>query len=471
MQLTAAGTGPFIILNNVDVVNDNNGNGNLDPGENAGLVTYITNTGNAQATNVQGTLSTSCSYVTINDANYNYGTIAVGGNANNLSDPYDVTVDMGTPMGTVANFNLTLNAAETTWVRPFSLVIGIAPGTVIWGPSALPSFPSTGFLYGVAYDPVGDQLFVCNAYSRRLYRYSPDSDVTFYGAITAPDTSISDVAYSEYDDKLWVCGYVNNKRVWKINKTGTVQHYFTNPANDYGCGLTFDQQNLWLADRRVSISATKYIYQSDTLGNATMYSSPVQGYYSARCLAYDQNGHTLVHVNTFFNSGGTALDSAGVDEYQPSTPPVHTGNRFLTPAGWNIRGIEYDPRDGNYWITIPAGYSSSNAIVKVQGFHGPVVGIEEENRDVAGKYRITAYPNPASRSITISFILPQNQSAVLSIYDASGRCLKTHSRITADQSLNWDLHDDNGHAVPNGVYFIVVESAGNCIEHKVIVTR
>jgi hypothetical protein len=472
--LSILGNFPYLVLNSTEIVNDNNGNGKLDPGENAGIVTYITNSGNQQATNVQGVLTTTSPYVVINDANYNYGTLPAGANANNLSDPYDVTVDPGTPMGTTADFTLTLTAAESTWVCPFSHVIGTAPGTIIWGPTALPSFPSTGFLYGLAYDPVGQQLFVCNAYSRRIYRYSPDSDVTYYGVVAAPDTSISDIAYSAYDDKLWVCGYQNYKRVWKISKTGTVHHYFTNPANDYGCGLTFDQQNLWMADRRSAIGGTQYIYVSDTLGNATMYNCPVQGYYSARCLAYDQNGHSYLHVNTFFNSGGTALDSAGVDEYQ-QTPPVHTGNRFLTPIGWNIRGIEYDPRDGNYWITIPAGYTSSNAIVKVQGFHGPIVGVEEQHETTADQYRITAYPNPASRSVTMSFTLPRDQEVDMGIYDATGRCVKAlgqyHVSEQSQKSLTWHLDDDQGRSVSNGIYFFVIETQNNRKSHKVIVTR
>lgn len=468
------GNVPYLVLNSVDVVNDNNGNGQLDPGENAGIVTYITNSGNQSATDVQGTLTTTSPYVTITDDNYTYGTIPAGGNANNLSDPYDVTVDVGTPMGTAAEFNLTLTSAESTWVCPFTLIIGTAPGTVIWGPAALPSFPSTGFLYGVAYDPIGDQIFVCNAYSKTIYRYSSESDVTYYGSITAPDTAIADIAYSVYDDKLWVCGYRNFKRVWKISKTGTVYHYFTNPANDYGCGLAFDQQNLWLADRRSVIGNPSYIYVSDTLGNATQYSCPVQSYYNARCLAYDQNGHTFVHVNTFFNSGGTALDSAGVDEYQ-QVPPIHTGNRFLTPSGWNIRGIEYDPRDGNYWITIPAGFSSPNAIVKVQGFHGPVVGVEEEKSLVANPFGLRAYPNPASHQVAMSFCLPSNEIIDVGIYDAAGRLVRSLVNSTpvseGSHTMSWNLDDIYGRAVSDGIYFVVLETITNHVAQKLVITH
>jgi subtilisin family serine protease len=123
---------PNVVLNRTNIVNDNNGNGKLDPGENAGIVSYVKNTGGTVATSVNGILrTTSPAYITITDSLYSYGTLNTGDSANNAADPYDITVGAATPPGTVVNFNLVLAAAETTWIRPFSYVVGIAPGTII----------------------------------------------------------------------------------------------------------------------------------------------------------------------------------------------------------------------------------------------------------------------------------------------------------------------------------------------------
>ncbi|UCG91847.1 MAG: hypothetical protein JSV97_12400, partial [candidate division WOR-3 bacterium] len=64
---------PVLTYEDVSVVNDNNGNGILDPGETADLVVTIENEGGAVAENVTSHLMTSSAYVTINDDAGNFG--------------------------------------------------------------------------------------------------------------------------------------------------------------------------------------------------------------------------------------------------------------------------------------------------------------------------------------------------------------------------------------------------------------
>jgi hypothetical protein len=460
-------------------VNGGNGNGILDPGETADLVATIENIGGATAYDITSTLITSSTYITINDASGNYGTINQGNTGNNSGDPYNVTADISTPSGTVVDFSIIVNSGFYTDTLYFQLTVGIAPGTIIWGPSLLPNFPPypTAFIYGVAYDPVGDQIFVCDAYSQNLRVYSSDSTVVYYGAITPPDT-VSDVAYSYYDDNLWVTGYKNLRRCWKIDKTGSSLRWFSSPANDYGCGMAFNYQDgneIWFADRRTTLGQTAYIYVSDTLGSATQYDCPIQGYMNARCLAYDSLGHSYIHVNTFFNSGGTTLDSAGIYEYQ-GIPPATTGNSFLLPTGWNIRGIGFDPRDGNYWITIVQGApSGDNSIVKVQGFYTPVVTVEE----MPGALQITnsslyLYPSIFNDAVNIRLQVLKGKHAALRVYDATGRIVKHFDvpcHVSSHQILTWNGSDGQGRRVPAGVYFIRFETDDYQKTEKAILLR
>ena len=471
LQAVPTANRPNVVLSRTNIVNDNNGNGKLDPGENAGIVTYVKNTGGVAATNVQGLLRTTSPYITITDSTYTYGTLAPNDSANNASDPYDVNVHASTPPGHMANFQLVLTAAETTWTRTFSYQVGIAPGEIIWGPKSLPNFPTSQFIYGVAYDGIGDRIYVLDFYSNSIRYYSSDSFVTYYGALTGPADSVTDITYSRIGNALYVCAF-NPKTVWKINKsTGAIIRQFNNPANDYPVGLAYQAPNtMWFADRRSTLGGVQLIYIGDTLGTATQYNSPVQGYYNTRCLAYDSLGNSFVNVQTWFNSGGTALDSVGVVEMQ-GPPPALTGKRFLLNPGWNIRGIEADPRDGNYWITIvQISGSYVNQIVKVKGFYTPLTPVEESEKENVAQYKLLkVVPNPAKNVLSFH-INPDNlKHNYLSIYDISGRLVAKVQFNKGERLIQWNPRKDA--LLADGIYFVSLEKDDGVITQKFILTR
>ncbi len=469
---------PCVVLNRTAIVNDNNGNGKLDPGENAGITSYIKNTGGVTATNVNGTLRTPSSYVTILDSLYSYGTLATGDSANNAADPYEITINAATPPGTVVNFNLVLVAAETTWVRPFSYVVGTAPGTIIWGPRPAPGFPAGGFIYGIAYDRTGDQIFVTDGWGRSIYRYSSDSFVTYYGSYAAPDTGCDDICYVRATDQLYVTSYMQ-KQVWKLNKTtGAVIRQFANPAIDYPIGLVYRPPNtMWFADRRTTLGNPGYIYIGDTLGVATQYPSPVVGYYNTRCLAYDSLGATLLHTQTWFNSGGTAVDSVGLVEMTTAAPPALTGRRMLLNVGWNLRGIEFDPRDGNYWITIPQlNLVYVQDIVKIRGFYAPSFAVKENKEPIeTQELGLIVSPNPAIRRVAFNLRIPEVTNVTLTLFDALGRKvvqLIDNEHFNAGSfTLNWNRQDYGHNEIADGVYFITLHTDQQTITAKLILTR
>ncbi len=469
LQAVPTSNRPNVVLSRTNIVNDNNGNGKLDPGENAGIVTYVKNTGGVVATNVQGRLRTTSPYITITDSTYTYGTINPNDSANNASDPYDISVHASTPPGHMANFQLALIAAETTWVRTFSYQVGIAPGEIIWGPKSLPNFPTNNFIYGVAYDRIGNRIYVLDFYSNQIRYYSSDSFVTYYGAITGPEDSVTDITYSRYDDRFYVCNYPQ-KLVWKINKsTGAVLRQFNNPANDYPVGIAFRPPNtMWYADRRTALGGTQLIYIGDTLGVATQYNSPIQGYLNTRCLAYDSLGNSFVNVQTWFNSSQT-LDSVGVVEFS-GTPPVFTGKKFLLNPGWNIRGIEADPRDGNYWITI-AQISGSyvNQVVKVRGFYTPLTPVEESEKENVAQWKLLkVVPNPAKGALSFH-INPDNVKVHhLKVYDIGGRLVAEVPFNKGERVINWNPRKAS---LANGIYFVTLEKDDGVLTQKFILTQ
>ena len=87
------------------VLNDDNANGLLDPGETADLRIFVDNAGNELAQTVVGTLSTDYEFVTIHVAEKTYGTI--GADLMGYAD-FNITLDAGVPADFVIPFTLDL---------------------------------------------------------------------------------------------------------------------------------------------------------------------------------------------------------------------------------------------------------------------------------------------------------------------------------------------------------------------------
>ena len=73
---TLAVQGTVLVYEGASIVNDNNGNGILEPGETADLRVYLNNIGNLTADAVIGSLSVASNYLNINTATASFGDIA-----------------------------------------------------------------------------------------------------------------------------------------------------------------------------------------------------------------------------------------------------------------------------------------------------------------------------------------------------------------------------------------------------------
>ena len=97
--------GHILRFEEVTVLNDNNNNGSLEPGETANLHVTITNAGNDLATSVVGALSTAYPYLNINSNNKSFGSLDVNEQA---SANYSVTLSNSAPQSYTINFGLDL---------------------------------------------------------------------------------------------------------------------------------------------------------------------------------------------------------------------------------------------------------------------------------------------------------------------------------------------------------------------------
>ncbi len=99
-----------------------NSNGQADPGETVNLNIPTTNNGNSQAANLEGVLTCSSSYVTVNVGNVSFATLDPGQTSNAV---FTITIDDDTPIGTPIALNYTVSAGAYTGNKDFVIQVGL----------------------------------------------------------------------------------------------------------------------------------------------------------------------------------------------------------------------------------------------------------------------------------------------------------------------------------------------------------
>jgi hypothetical protein len=93
---------------------------------------------------------------------------------------------------------------------------------------------------------------------------------------------------------------------------------------------------------------------------------------------------------------------------------------------------------------------------------------------IAGDLAMTVGPNPAARSVSISYRLHVGSRVRVVIYDVAGKVVSTlvaGYRSAGNHYSNWDGRDHGGRLVPNGVYFCRVMTPVSNEMHKIVLLR
>jgi len=88
--------------------------------------------------------------------------------------------------------------------------------------------------------------------------------------------------------------------------------------------------------------------------------------------------------------------------------------------------------------------------------------------------RLNVYPNPVSSSATILFSLDHPQKVSLKIFDVMGRQVKTlgNNELAAGiYTIQWNVNDAKGRAVPTGIYFLRIETDNHSEIKKISVIK
>ncbi len=168
--------------------------------------------------------------------------------------------------------------------------------------------------------------------------------------------------------------------------------------------------------------------------------------------------------NEVFNQTANCPDLAAGDQSEVTYP------------AWKIGTGD---TDGKYTITFTAQLAGDeNATNDAQTVEVNVTGIPgvADAKDKLPKWfdLSVAKPNPMAGSSVINYALPHASSITITLYDISGKLVKTlvtGARDAGYFSAGWNGKDDFGRPAPKGIYFVRMDTPEYSATNKLILVR
>lgn len=241
-------------------------------------------------------------------------------------------------------------------------------------------------------------------------------------------------------------------------------------------------------------------------GSSTQRNSPVQvsGLTNIRYIAAaDYNGYAISTTGQCYAWGrgdmGAIGNGSSAYQYTPALIPGIVNPRKIISgdAGWAMALMQDNTlRSWGYNVTSVLGtggpdggyfYSPQNvpgvigvndigagtATAHVMGLLVSPTGVETEKvPPLQLALRIT--PMPARSNVGIAFDLPATGRAAISVYDVSGRLVRSivsETRPAGHNAVTWDGRSRSGELAAAGVYFARLENAGEVLTRRIVLVR
>ncbi|MFC1572854.1 SUMF1/EgtB/PvdO family nonheme iron enzyme [Candidatus Eisenbacteria bacterium] len=104
----------------------------------------------------------------------------------------------------------------------------------------------------------------------------------------------------------------------------------------------------------------------------------------------------------------------------------------------------------------------------------PSQAVEQDNMDSAQIFLQPNTPNPFASQTQISYSLPSSSPAVVNVYDATGRMIRTLRNTSygaGEHSVTWDGQNVAGEAVPAGIYLYELRWNGQSESKRMLLVR
>lgn len=374
---------------------------------------------------------------------------------NNSAGNWDVYVSQSTVTGWLTPYQLTTSSSDD---EAPSVYVDFDTVWLVWQRSVTDSTN----IYSTYYDgttwatpsPITSDSGISNIHPKINGRY----DHPF-------------VAWQRNDD-IYYSDYLGG--AWQ-----SPQPITTDPGNDYnpeiasscepaGPPYTYGVWVVWQSDRDgdYEIYTTAYDtlnvhYRMTSNDSADITPSPLfflalieQSMPAVTAFSTNRNGNYDIYTYFDYWYGDTliSVDTANSEDILP----VMTGNDVCVWVLWQT------DRNGDWDIY------GSNIFVG---------GVEELNTcDFKAAVNLTIDPNPFRQQTKINLCAGhRTNSTELKIYDATGSVVKNFSLLTAypllPTTVFWDGTDNSGFRLPEGVYFVRLESESEALTEKVVLIK
>ncbi|UCG91107.1 MAG: PQQ-binding-like beta-propeller repeat protein [candidate division WOR-3 bacterium] len=341
-------------------------------------------------------------------------------------------------------------------------------GTIVWRLQAQDAVGSVNWIEDVNGDDVPDAI--CGAWGnfldQQVYCVSGASSGVVYtpiwsydcggdvqSVIAIPDVDgdgIQDVVAGAWSDSVYCLSGVNGARIWATNVGGLVIKVVAIPhliaADIPGIGVA----HLGSAFHVLNAS-TGEVYWTYPIGSNVWTVDAIE----------DVDGDGKYDVLTGNQNPGTVYCFSGDDG---SIIWSYNEGRLI----YSVRAVSDISFDGYQDVLV--GTQKSGGVARLLALCGgtPVPGVAENVTEQ--QIRVFVYPKISAHNFTIGYSGLNIKS--ISIYDASGRLVKSYNRLRGDaNTLIWHAEDNNGRVVSQGIYFIRIENDDYVQTEKVILVR
>jgi hypothetical protein len=275
--------------------------------------------------------------------------------------------------------------------------------------------------YGLSWDGK-DGLWSSSFYTRKLYKLDMNT-LQVLKSITMPasvgDSLFTDLTFDRGTGTIYLHKLLGSDGVGAnvivLDTFGSLKRTFTSQSRRYATGLEYVNGTLIGGER----DGTQKLYVMSPIDGALLseFDNPCKVNYGPRCLTSDDVGN-LYQSCTYFPSTNSTLSDCYAIRMEVSNPskelerlPLNSNQGLI-----NARGIEYDRRDGSFWI----GDFGGN-IYKVTGFNfvpPPITSVEE---DRLNRGSLAVRPNPVNSTAVITLsAVPDERQVTIRVVDALG---------------------------------------------------
>jgi hypothetical protein len=437
------------------------GDGRLDPGENADLVVALKNAGRLGVDSLRAALRTADAYISVSDSIGYYGAVPPDSTRSNDTDRFHIAAAANTPKEHTALMRMYITGTGYSDSVLFTVTVGEILAT-----EPIPDGPRSPALYW-AYDDI-DTLYP----QHRMYDW-----VEVNGIGTR-------LTFSDNDAVVVVS---------IPTEFGQLRFY----------GLNYTQLSVsadgWIACGNYTTSNfTNTDLPSASAPRATVFANwddlyPVSGGGGAGYVYWyhdTANHRFIVEYDSVRYYSGSNRDKFEVIYYDTTV---------VTPSGDNVIVVQYMTAAGFTSSTV--GIQDPTQAIAIQDLfngtlaHGaapiaagraiaystnPPTGIEEQISGAGPVERLTlrSLGNPSRGRVALSYNLPFAGTAILSVYDGSGRLVRRwdvtpgpSSLVPGPASLVWDGTDVEGRKVGAGVYLVRLVTSDRSVVTKATVVR